>query len=179
MLLWLRVPRAADFAKFYRSGGGQSGVEPELDCVGLSSPRGRSPRCYGLSVSLLSVPIGKPLGPGCHRQGVADLHPIGPTRFQCGRAGRVAGRGTGAGLQAGGLRLGSPGAGGRAEASAVVRSDPLALVAPGLTAPGEVPPSCVGLLGIGGMEAIGRFRAGVGRLGRVRPLSVLGLPGPG
>ena len=58
-----------------------------------------------------------------------------------GRAGPVAGRGTGAGLQAGGLRLGSPGPGGRAEASAVVRADPLELVAPGLPAPGEIPPS--------------------------------------
>ena len=45
---------------------------------------------------------------------------------------------------------------GRAEASAVVRADPLELVAPGLPAPGEVPPSCVGLLALGGLESIGR-----------------------
>ena len=75
--------------------------------------------------------------------------------------------------------LDRPGAGGRAGASAVVWSDPLELVAPGLPAPGEVPPSCVGLLALGGLGPVGRFRAGVGRLGRVRPLPVLGLPGPG
>ncbi len=99
--------------------------------------------------------------------------------LRCGRAGRVAGRGTGAGLQAGRLRLGSPGAGGRAETSAVVRADPLGLVAPGLPAPGEISPSRVRLLALGRLEPIGRFRAGVGRLGRVRPLPLFGLPGPG
>jgi hypothetical protein len=149
-----------------------------LDCVGQSSPRDRSPRCYGPSVSLLSIPTGEPLGPGYHRQRVADLHPIGPTRLPCGRAGRVAGRGTGAGLQAGGLCLGSIGAGGRTGPSALVSSNPLELVAPGLPAPGEVTSSCIGLLAFGGLEAIGGIRAGVGGLGRVWPLSVLGLPGP-
>jgi hypothetical protein len=122
-----------------------------LDCVGLSAPRGRSSGRYGISISLLPVPIGKPLGLGRHCRRVADLCPIGPTGFPCGRAGRVGGRRTGAGLQAGGLRLGSPGAGRRAEAPAVVRSDSLELVAPGLPAPGEVSPSCVGLLALGGL----------------------------
>ena len=89
------------------------------------------------------------------------------------------GRGTGAGLQAGRFRLGSPGAGGRAEASAVVRADPVELVAPGLSAPWEVPPSWGRLLVACRLGAIGRFRAGVGRLGGSRPLQVLGLPGPG
>ncbi len=46
----------------------------------------------------------------------------------------------------------------------------------GFSAPGESPPSCVGLLALGGLESIGGIRAGVGRLGRVRLLPVLGLP---
>ena len=112
----------------------QGAGPPCLDCVGLSTPRVGSPGRYGRSISLLPIPIGKPLGPGRDCRRVADLYPIGPTRFPFGRAGRVAGRGTRAGLQAGGLRLGSPGAGGRAETSAVVRSDSLELVAPGLPA---------------------------------------------
>ena len=87
-----------------------------LDCVGLSAPRGRSPGLDGLSVSLLSLRSGKPLGPGRDRQGFADLRSVYPTWPPFGRAGPVAGRGTGARLQAGGLRLGSPGGGGRAEA---------------------------------------------------------------
>jgi DNA-binding transcriptional ArsR family regulator len=128
-----------------------------LDRVGLSSPRSRSPRCYGVSVSLLSIPIGEPLGPGCDRQRVADLQPIGPTRSPFGRAGRIAGRGTGAGLQAGGLCLGSPGAGGRAEASAVIRSDPLELVASGLPAPREVTSGCFGLLAMAGWRRSADF----------------------
>jgi hypothetical protein len=44
-------------------------------------------------------------------------------------------------LQAGGRWLGSRGAGGRVEAQAVVRADPVELVAPGLSTPGENPPS--------------------------------------
>ncbi len=49
-----------------------------LDRIGLSAPRGGSPGCYGLSVSLLPIPIGKPLGPGRHRQRVADHQPSRP-----------------------------------------------------------------------------------------------------
>ena len=45
--------------------------------------------------------------------------------------------------------------------------------------PGKVPPSRFGLLVACRLEAIGRFRAGVGCMGGSRPLSVLGLPGPG
>ncbi len=99
--------------------------------------------------------------------------------FHAAELAGLRGRGTGAGLQAGRLRPGRPGAGRRAEASAVVRADPLGLVAPGLPAPGEFPSGRGGLLALGRLEPIGRFRAGVGRLGRVRPLPVLGLPGPG
>ena len=88
---------------------------------------------------------------------VADLRPIGPTRPPCGRAGRVAGRGTGAGLQAGRFRLGSPGAGGQVGASAVVRADPLELVAPGLSAPREVSPSWGRLLVLAGWERSADF----------------------
>ena len=36
-----------------------------------------------------------------------------------------------------------------------------------------------GLLALGGLESIGRIRAGAGGLGRVRPLPFLGIPGPG
>jgi hypothetical protein len=61
------------------------------------------------------------------------------------------------GLQAGGLRLGPPGAGGWSGPSASVRADPLGLVAPGLPAPREVTSGCVGLLAIGRMEPISRF----------------------
>ena len=63
--------------------------------------------------------------------------------------------------------------------SAVVWSDPLELVTPGLPAPWEVTSGCVGLLALGGLDSIGRVRAGVGRSGRVRPVPFLGLPGFG
>ncbi len=77
------------------------------------------------------------------------------------------------------FRPGRLGAGSRVGASAVVWADSLELVAPGIPAPGEFTSGRGGLLALGWLEPIGRFRAGVGRLGRVRPLPVLGLPGPG
>lgn len=76
-------------------------------------------------------------------------------RYPCGRAGSTARRGTGAGLKAADHRLEFPGARDRVELSAVVWSDLLELLGPGLSAPGEVTRSCVGLLALGGLEAIG------------------------
>jgi hypothetical protein len=67
----------------------------------------------------------------------------------------------------------------QADASAVVGTDSLEVVAPGLSTPGEKLPGCVGLLALGGLDSIGRVRVGIGRLGQVRPLPVLGLSGPG
>ncbi len=66
--------------------------------------------------------------------------------------------------------------GGRFRTSAVVWSDPLELVASGLTAPRKGRPGRIGLLALGGLEPVGAVRAGAGRLGRVRPVSVLGIP---
>ena len=157
----------------------QGADPPCLDRVGLSAPRGWSPRRDGIPVPLLPVPIGEPLGPGRHFQGLAGVPGLCPTWPPWGRAGRVAGRGPGAGLQAGGLRPGSPGAGGRAGSSAVVRADPVVVVAPGLPAPRQIPPSSVGVLAVGRLGTVGGVRAGVGRLGRSRPLPVLRLPRPG
>jgi hypothetical protein len=50
---------------------------------------------------------------------------------------------------------------------------------PGLPTSWKVTPSCFGLLALGGLDAIGRNRAGVKWLCRVRPLPGLGLPGFG
>jgi hypothetical protein len=153
-----------------------------MDRIGLPTPRGRSPCHDGLSVLPGAVPVQSSwieLGRVGYRPGIADLRRLGPTWPPFGRAGRVAGRGTGAGLQAGGLCLGSPRVGVRVEAPAVVRADPLELVAPGLAPLREGPPGRGRLLALGGLESIGRVRAGVGRLGRVRPVSVLSLPGAG
>jgi hypothetical protein len=96
-----------------------------------------------------------------------------------GRASQVALRRSGAGMQDGDLNPGSPGAGRRAGPSASIWPGPLGLVAPGLPAPGAIIAGCGSLLALGGLGTIGRFRAGVGRLGRVRPLPILSLPRPG
>ena len=64
----------------------------------------------------------------------------------------------------------------RPNSPAVVRTDPLELVAPGLSTPPENPPGRSRLLALAGSEPIGRVRAGAGRLGGVRPVSILGLP---
>src|SRR5262249_9785126 len=96
-----------------------------------------------------------------------------------GRVGRLTGRGTGTGSQAGRVCPGSAGAGINGEPSAVVWPDPVGLVAPGLPPPRPVAPRRGRLLVAGRLGAIGLIRADPGWLGRSRPLTVLGLPGPG
>ena len=153
-------PRRLEFSRArrrpprHRSGRPvHQGADPScLDCVGLSAPRGRSPGCDGLSVSLLPVPTREPLGPGRDRQGVADLRRSARRGLHSAElAGLLAvEREPGCKLAVSVLDLPEPEAG--SGASAVVWSDPLELVALGLPAPGEVSPSCVGLLALGGLE---------------------------
>src|SRR5262249_10027135 len=111
---------------------------------------------------------------GC-RQWPDDLSPLGTIRPPCGGACPVALRLPGAGPKAGRFRLGSSGVERRAGPSASLWADPLGLVAPGLAAPGEVPPGRDGLLALGRLGAIGRVRADDRRLGGVRAFAVLGL----
>ena len=111
-----------------------------LDRISVSAPRFRPPCRDGLPILSGPVPVQTPwvsLGLAGCRQGAADLRRFSPPGPPRGGAGRALGHGTGAGLQAGRLRLGSHRAGGRAEAPAVVRGDPLGLVAPGSRLPGK------------------------------------------
>ena len=140
------------------------GADPScLDCVGLSAPRGGSPGCDGLSVSLLSG------SDGVNRWGldaIANGLRISDRSARRGlHAAELAGllaveREPGCKLAVSVLDLPEPEAG--PERRPLYGPIPWSWWLPASRLPGAVPPSRVGLLALGGLEPIGRFRAGVG-----------------
>src|SRR5512135_2666113 len=151
--------RGSDDPKTTSPASLRGGVPPGSDLVsmggdGLSAPRCRPPRRLGRAVPPGPIPPGPgpALDPGYHRLRVAGLRQVGPPWSRSDRAGRVALRRPQAGPQDHRGRranLEAVGGGDRLQPSAVVRADPMGLVAPGPPAPRPGSPGGDGLLAHG------------------------------